>query len=751
MAFLYSYERGKGISVEISLEMAKTAFIISLVVLGMSPLFFATVHTFAYTSIFLAILVAGLLLLKSNIITEHTPLAHLEIGGKARLFNKIGSYQFRVPKTPMNPLYFIFLIFLVIQLIPLPDFLLVKLSPEAKITGDLSLPAVGTLVPSGFRGQWHSLAPYIYPVRMSLIRWVVYGLLFLILFQTMNSRKRIEAVIILVLITGCFDAIYGIMQTYSGNNHIWWFKSLSGPRDVSGTYINRNHFAGFMEMGIILAVAYAGALSDKSKKVSSGCKNTFNAKLLKYLSGEQIFTRKFLIIFSGILMSLGLLLSASRSGIISTAGALLLMGLFFSFRRDQRRKGIIILLLFFLTSVYALHIGIDHTLGRFQLIDKDFEYRARYTRKTMDLFADYRVTGVGIGNFQYAYPKYQAPEDKRDFIEYAHNDWAQFLAETGVVGLLLLVTAMGYYLFMTILLWLERRSSFAVCLGVAPIAALFAMAIHSFFDFNLHIPANFIILTAIVAIGTSALHVQRHNRKTSGLAYNVLPFRRGGLPVLLLSIALIFWSVIWTIRHCIAEAYCHTAITSPLNLSQHPPVEKIYTAIAWDGGNAEYYNKLAIALMKIREQRTSVDGEANEKHSQTNKPIINALEKAIFLNPFNVEYHIRLGWEYSYLWKQPDYMGKWLPAADVCMERAAYLAGNWAINPHIHVDIGNYWTMRSGTFKPGGHKSEEAWTKALWQYHKAQELDDNKGIRKEITQYIKNFYKTPEDYVPYAN
>lgn len=730
--------------------MIKTAFIIYLVVLVLSPLLFATVHTFAYTFTFLGILAATLLLLKSYIIKNVGQAPSSE--GRER-FKKGGfgtnfcSYQFRLPSTLMNPLYLVFLVFLIIQMIPLPGTLLVKLSPEAKIAGDMSMPAVSALAPSGITGRWHHLAPYIYPVRMSLVRWVVYGLLFFGLIQTMNSRRRIETAIIMVLAAGCFEALYGIIQTYSGQSHIWWFKSLAGPRDVSGTYINRNHFAGFMGMGIILAVAYAGALSDRNKsgQITSGYNGGIRAKLLKYLSGERIFTRRFLIIFAGVVMGLGLILSASRGGIISAAGGLLMMGLFFAFRKDHRRKGIIILVLFSLTAIYAFHIGIDYTLGRFQVIDKDFESRARYARKTMDISADYRFTGVGVGNFPYAYPRYQDQEDKGDFIEYAHNDWAQFLAEGGRAGILLLLAGTGYYLFGTIKLCAGRRDPFAVCLGIAPVAVLFAVAGHSFFDFNLHIPANFLMLTAIAAIGTGALQMERrHHRQASELSYRFLSFRRGAVPVLLLSVILILLTGIWIIRHFMAEVHCNTIITSPLNLDQHPPLEEIQKAIYWDGGNAEYYHKLATALMKIRDQEAQsgsrgggTSSQPNEKCYQLNRPIIAALEKAILLNPLNAEYHTRLGWEYSYLWREADYMSKWLPAADISMERASYLAGNWALNPRLHVDLGNYWTMRSKTFGPHDPASEETWIKAIWHYHKAQEMDNSKGLDEEIKRYVK--------------
>jgi len=116
-----------------------------------------------------------------------------------------------------------------------------------------------------------------------------------------------------------------------------------------------------------------------------------------------------------------------------------------------------------------LDVGIDYVAGRFDSIEKSYEYRGRLVEKTMDLFDDYRFFGTGVGNFQYAYPKYQAPEDKRLFIDFAHDDWAQFLAEAGIVGLSLMLGVILYYLFITVRLWQkETRSVCRIPWGCTP-------------------------------------------------------------------------------------------------------------------------------------------------------------------------------------------------------------------------------------------------------------------------------------------
>src|SRR5210317_1097404 len=104
-----------------------------------------------------------------------------------------------------------------------------------------------------------TLAPYIYPVRMSLLRWTAYGLFFLGLSQVLNSRKRIEILCFCILITASFASVYGIYQAYAGDNRIWWFSGYGD--DVRGTYINRNHFAGLMAMALMLATGFASSLT----------------------------------------------------------------------------------------------------------------------------------------------------------------------------------------------------------------------------------------------------------------------------------------------------------------------------------------------------------------------------------------------------------------------------------------------------------------------------------------------------------
>ena len=705
--------------------MDKAAFTLYLIVLILSPLLFGAVHTYAYSLMTLAVLTGIVLLVIRNTTRGHNA----------------SSYRFQVPKTSLNVAFFVLLAFLICQVIPLPEFFVKMVSPEALVVENKSLSASRALSSETTLGNWLSLSSYYYPVRGSLIRWIVYGLFFMGLTQALNSRKRIELAVFIILLTGCFEVLYGLIQTYTGSNHIWWFKNIGDPQAISGTYINRNHFAGLMEMCLILAAGYAAALEARTKRQRSISRHTTNlrARFSRYLSGEQRFNKRTLLVFLGVVMGIGLIFSASRGGMISGAGAMLCMGLFFIFRKGHRRKGFIILFLFVVISVYALHIGVDYPIGRFSYFDKSFESRSRYTRKTIEMFKDYHITGVGIGNFQHAYPRYQAAEDTKGFYRYAHNDWAQFLAEAGIVGFFLLVAGMIYYVYRTIQLWRKRSDPFAVCVGIVPIAAITALGIHSYSDFNLHIPANCLILAAIMAVGYSALQLERrHGRDAVHYRYHIMPLKYKGMVAIVVVSGLLVWTGLWTVRHFMAEASCNTVTNSTLNRDQHPAVEEIKKAIEWDKWNAAYWYKLARELMRIRHAQIG-SLEADDYEQRTSQmDIIRALEKAVELNPLEAEYHLRLGWVYAYMWPDPDYYRKWLPTADISMDRAAYVIGD--NNPYLYIMIGHYWVMRSKTVQPTDPERAMAWAKACSLYKKNLSIESGSDRKRMIDEIRKNVW-----------
>ena len=153
--------------------------------------FFGGAGFYSYTFITLGILAGSLLLLAGNVTKNR----------------KTGSYQFRFLSTPLNIPFLLLLLFLIFQILPLPPSFLKFLSPEAWVIGEKSLLASLVVTSSEPIGPCFSLAPYIHPVRMSMVRLTVYALFFVGLAQMLTSTKRIRTAIVCILLLGSFEAL----------------------------------------------------------------------------------------------------------------------------------------------------------------------------------------------------------------------------------------------------------------------------------------------------------------------------------------------------------------------------------------------------------------------------------------------------------------------------------------------------------------------------------------------------------------
>lgn len=111
------------------------------------------------------------------------------------------------------------------------------------------------------------------------------------------------------------------------------------------------------------------------------------------------------------------------------------------------------------------------------------------------------LLGIGIDSYSDAFARFHKPDYTLFF---AHNDYAQLLAETGVAG----ATALGIVAYMLgsrlLRFFLHAKGEYRV-LNAGPWAALAGIAIHSAFDWNLHLPANALIACVVGGLCASSV------------------------------------------------------------------------------------------------------------------------------------------------------------------------------------------------------------------------------------------------------
>jgi hypothetical protein len=137
------------------------------------------------------------------------------------------------------------------------------------------------------------------------------------------------------------------------------------------------------------------------------------------------------------------------------------------------------------------------------------DYRTIVTKDTLMLFGTFPLFGAGFGTFRHVYPVFQTPTVNLRWL-HAHNDWAQMLAEGGVVtAVAFVLLGVGYVSYLRARLPGASRRARLFVAGLS--VGLATVAFHSLVDYSLHKPANALLLCALAGLAVSSVHLRRRH------------------------------------------------------------------------------------------------------------------------------------------------------------------------------------------------------------------------------------------------
>src|SRR6266478_304600 len=182
--------------------------------------------------------------------------------------------------------------------------------------------------PDDLVGESHftvSMAPYqTVSHLLLLVTYLTAFFLTLVLCRDPNAKRRLVFAIVSL---GGFEALYGLIQYLTGWQQIFTYVKKYYLEEATGTYINRNHFAGFLEMILPFAMVLALRWTHLLSRNTSGGAGTFR----KIVSRTELVSVVFWL-FLAILISAAIVLSRSRMGIIS---ALVSLGVILALARTS--------------------------------------------------------------------------------------------------------------------------------------------------------------------------------------------------------------------------------------------------------------------------------------------------------------------------------------------------------------------------------------------------------------------------------
>jgi len=407
--------------------------------------------------------------------------------GRLRIPSAVGKAK------PALILLILWQLLLTLQLIPLPANVIETLSPEAARMHALAQSYSGT-------PGWMTLTVDPAATTAYWFKALAYMLLFLLTLLLVRNRRRMKLLAYALVYSGLFQAVYGSVMTLTGIGHLF---VDSANLQASGTFINRNHLAGYLEMtlatgiGLLIAGLEGGRAASWRQRLRD---------ILKFIFSPKMRLRIYLAV-----MVIALVLTHSRMGNTAFFASLLIAGVIgLALSRHATRATVILLVSLILIDllIVGTWFGIERVAERLEQTTLAAETRDEVDLYSVGILEDYPLFGTGGGSYYTAFTRYRGL-DVPGFYDHAHNDYLEIASDTGLIGLGL----MGVFVLLALIQALKaqasRRDPLARGMAFAALMAIAALLIHSTVDFNLQIPANAATFVLLLALAWLSAHQRK--------------------------------------------------------------------------------------------------------------------------------------------------------------------------------------------------------------------------------------------------
>lgn len=332
-------------------------------------------------------------------------------------------------------------------------------------------------------GQWFfraTASPYSTRIELLLL---LATLLFLFLcVQVFRTLQDWRSFVWFGMGFGFAVSVFGILQHLTFNGKLYWVRELRYGGIPFGPYVNRNHFAGLMELLIPLA-------------------------LVPLVLGRVRRERLAVVALFAVIPIAALFLSASRGGIVSFCVQFALLAYLLLRRRGLAKHLLAVAAVLLAALMIVTWLGVGRILQRFsslQTLEVTAGKRAAMRKGAWHIFLDHPFVGTGLGTLRIVYPSYETLYDAK-VVDHAHNDYLEALAETGALGGLCCAWFLGVLLFKSLSLFRQSDFSFPRALQLSGIVACAGFLAHALVDFNLHIPSNLWLFLLMAHLATTQI------------------------------------------------------------------------------------------------------------------------------------------------------------------------------------------------------------------------------------------------------
>lgn len=299
-----------------------------------------------------------------------------------------------------------------------------------------------------------------------------------------------------VILGGIFQAFFGAYAQYKRALTLWGVDVPRSPR-LHGTFVNPNHLALFLELGLCVATAWGWWALRRTRDDEQP------ERRLLLLAGPALCALTLLA---------GLVLTGSRAGLLAAAAGFTVQTLAAAAARRRWRRVVLSLGVALCgLGLVVVGVGAREGLGRFidtRVNDVSLQGRLTEYRAVLRLWSRFPLFGSGVGSFHEAFPLVQ-PEALQGTWSHAHSDILELAATGGLLGLALLLAGSVPAVRRLLTLMRSRSRSEDRAAALAVLGCLTAAGFHEMLDFGLTMPANGVTLAVLAgaALGTQIRRV----------------------------------------------------------------------------------------------------------------------------------------------------------------------------------------------------------------------------------------------------
>lgn len=374
----------------------------------------------------------------------------------------------------------------------------------AALYGLIQVIPFGTIADSsGVAGIPRTISLDPFSTRVSALHFFALFLFLAASLVLIDSASRLRKVVIVLMIFGFGYAFFAILQSVLSPDKIYGIYGREGAQPF-GSFVNRHNFAALIEMMICvpLGLVFAGGI--------------IKDKRLLYLT-------------AAVLMGVALLLSGSRGGLVALLAEVIFLVILTTGSHGRHKLAIRLALVAVLIGAIiggAFFVGGDTSLTRIAETAKTSDPttgRLQIWEHTLKVIGTNMPLGAGFGAFGVAYTPHDSLSGM-ERVEQAHNDYLQVLADAGLVGLVI-----GGFFLVTLFRQASRltriENNYRRGIAIGAFAGIFAVLVHSIFDFVLHTTAISLMFLTLTALFVASFfeypddladvdgEQQRHHRK----------------------------------------------------------------------------------------------------------------------------------------------------------------------------------------------------------------------------------------------